>query len=64
MFISHCIDTLLRTLKSENHCKLLPASNHFRLLSREARCNGRSVRRIIPGEDVGVALLGYLKVID
>ncbi|KAG2396924.1 CST complex subunit [Vigna angularis] len=34
----------------------------FSILSREARYNGRSLRRIIQSEDVGVVLLGYLKV--
>lgn len=64
VFIYHCIDTFLRRLKSENHCKLLPVGNHFSFLSPEARYNGRSVkRRIISSEDVGIVLLGYLKVI-
>ncbi|XP_052733729.1 CST complex subunit CTC1 isoform X3 [Vigna angularis] len=62
IFICHCIHTLLRIMKSENHCKLLPIGNQFSILSREARYNGRSLRRIIQSEDVGVVLLGYLKV--
>ncbi|TKY68592.1 CST complex subunit CTC1 [Spatholobus suberectus] len=62
IFICHCIHTLLRILKSENQCKLLPVGNHFSILSREARYNGRSVRRIVRSEDVGVVLLGYLKI--
>ncbi|RDX94494.1 CST complex subunit CTC1, partial [Mucuna pruriens] len=62
IFICHCIDTLLRILKSENHCKLLPVGNHVSFLSREARYNGRSVRRIVRSEDIGIVLLGYLKI--
>ncbi|XP_014491983.1 CST complex subunit CTC1 isoform X1 [Vigna radiata var. radiata] len=62
IFICHCIHTLLRIMKSESHCKLLPIGNQFSILSREARYNGRSLRRIIQSEDVGVVLLGYLKV--
>ncbi|KAK7342865.1 hypothetical protein VNO80_25821 [Phaseolus coccineus] len=62
IFICHCIHTLLRIMKSENHCKLLPIGNHFSILSREARYNGRSFRRILPSEDIGVVLLGYLKI--
>ncbi|KAL2326109.1 hypothetical protein Fmac_025167 [Flemingia macrophylla] len=62
IFISHCIHTLLGILKSENHCKLFHVGNHFKILSREARYNGRSVRRIVRSEDVGVILLGYLKI--
>ncbi|KAK7405405.1 hypothetical protein VNO78_06677 [Psophocarpus tetragonolobus] len=62
IFISHCIHTLLRILKLENHCKLLPVGNHFSILSREVRYSGRSVRQIIRSEEVGVVLLGYLKI--
>ncbi|KAK7313892.1 hypothetical protein VNO77_39096 [Canavalia gladiata] len=62
VFICHCLCTLLRTLKLENQCKLLPIGNHFSILSREARYNGRSVRRIIRSEDINVVLLGYLKI--
>ncbi|XP_020206690.1 CST complex subunit CTC1 isoform X2 [Cajanus cajan] len=62
IFICHCIHTLLRILKSENRGKLLPVGNHFTILSREARYNGRSVRRIVRSEDVGVILLGHLKI--
>ncbi|KAJ1404674.1 CST complex subunit CTC1, plant [Sesbania bispinosa] len=62
IFICHCIDTLHRTLKSENHCKLLSVGNYFSIIPRQDRYNGRSVRRIIPSKDVGVVLLGYLKI--
>ncbi|XP_061352936.1 CST complex subunit CTC1-like [Gastrolobium bilobum] len=62
IFTDHCIDTLIRMMKSENHCKLLPVGSHFSILSREARYNGRSVRRFIPSEEVGVVLLGHLKI--
>ena len=62
IFICHCIHTLLRIMKSENHCKLLAIGNHFSILSREARYNGRSFSRILRSEDIGVDLLGYLKV--
>ncbi|KAK7317482.1 hypothetical protein RJT34_01757 [Clitoria ternatea] len=62
IFISHCIYTLLRMLKSENHCKSVPVGNQFSIISREARYNGRSVRRIVRSEDVGIVLLGYLKI--
>lgn len=63
IFIHHCINTLQRMLKPERHCKLLSVGNHFSILSRQARYNGRSGRRIISSEDVGIVLLGYLKVI-
>ncbi|MED6146720.1 hypothetical protein PIB30_037260 [Stylosanthes scabra] len=62
VFIRHCIYTLERTLKSENHCKLLPVGNHFRGLPHLARYSSRSWRRIIPSKDVGVTLLGHLKI--
>ncbi|KAG5001082.1 hypothetical protein JHK87_022154 [Glycine soja] len=62
IFICHCIHTLLRILKAENHCKLLPVGNHFSILSREATCNDSSFRRIVRSEDLGVVLLGYLKI--
>ncbi|MED6208091.1 hypothetical protein PIB30_041729 [Stylosanthes scabra] len=62
LFIRHCIDTIERTLKSENHCKLLPVGNHFRGVPHLARHSSRGWRRIIPGKDVGVTLLGHLKI--
>nr|XP_004511201.1 CST complex subunit CTC1 isoform X2 [Cicer arietinum] len=62
IFIYHCINILQRMLKAENHCKLLSVGNHFSILSRRGRYNGTSVRRILPSEDVGIVLLGYLKV--
>jgi hypothetical protein len=64
IFIHHCINTLQRALKSESPCKLLSIGNHLSILPRPAKYNGRSVRRIISSEDVGVVLLGYLKVIS
>lgn len=63
IFIFHCIDTLLRMLKSENHCKLLSVGNHFSILSHEVRFDGRPIRRIIQSVDLGIVLLGCLKVI-
>ncbi|KAK7243336.1 hypothetical protein RIF29_38129 [Crotalaria pallida] len=62
ILLYHCIDTLLRKLKLENHCEVLPVRSHSKLLSCEARYDGISVRRIISSEDVGVALIGYLKL--
>ncbi|KAI5420133.1 hypothetical protein KIW84_044064 [Lathyrus oleraceus] len=62
IFIHHCINTLHRMLKPESHCKLSSVGNHFSILSRQARYNGRSGRRIISSEDVGIILLGYLKI--
>jgi hypothetical protein len=64
IFIHHCINTLQRALKSESPCKLFSIGNHLSILPRPAKYNGRSVRRIISSEDVGVVLLGYLKVIS
>ncbi|CAJ2657030.1 unnamed protein product [Trifolium pratense] len=62
IFIHHCINTLQRALKSESPCKFLSIGNHLSILPRPAKYNGRSGRRIISSEDVGVGLLGYLKI--
>ncbi|XP_057737739.1 CST complex subunit CTC1 isoform X2 [Arachis stenosperma] len=62
VFIHHCIDTLERTLKSENRCKLLPVGNHSRVLPHLARYSSRPGRKTIPGKDVGITLLGHLKI--
>ncbi|CAI8606844.1 unnamed protein product [Vicia faba] len=62
IFIHHYMNTLQRMLKPESHCKLSSVGNDFSILSRQARYNGRSGRRIISSEDVGIVLLGYLKI--
>ncbi|XP_027356816.1 CST complex subunit CTC1-like [Abrus precatorius] len=62
IFFCHCIYTLLGTLKLENHSQVLPVGNYFSILSHKARNNGRSVRRILRSEDLGVVLLGHLKI--
>ena len=49
-------------LELENDCKRLPDDNHLRILSGEAGSHSPSIRRIIPSEDVGIVLLGNLKV--
>ncbi|XP_019427330.1 PREDICTED: CST complex subunit CTC1 isoform X2 [Lupinus angustifolius] len=62
IFIYHCIDTLQRKRKLENHCKVLPVGNLSRFSSHEAGYDGISVRRIISSEDTGIVLIGYLKI--
>ncbi|KAJ7958119.1 CST complex subunit CTC1 isoform X1 [Quillaja saponaria] len=61
-FIHHVMTTWLRMLKSSEECKMFPGNRAFSFLSCEGRSYAQSVRRILPSKDLGVALLGNLKI--
>ncbi|XP_030950352.1 CST complex subunit CTC1 isoform X1 [Quercus lobata] len=63
-FICHCEATWMRMLQRENDCKNICENNQFNLQSCEGRFYGRSIKKIITSEDMGISLLGSLKVID
>lgn len=52
----------MRMLQRENDCKNICENNQFNLQSCEGRFYGRSIKKIITSEDMGISLLGSLKV--
>lgn len=52
----------MRRLRLEKDCKKLCEKNQFSLLPCEGRFYGRSVRKIFTSQDIGIILLGSLKV--
>lgn len=62
-FIYHCEATGIKMLlEFDNECHLSFENNRYILLSSEGEYYGRSKRQIVPGEDIGIVLLGSLKV--
>lgn len=49
-------------LEFDNDCHLLCKNNRYIFLSSEDKSYGRSKRQIVPSEDIGIVLLGSLKV--
>lgn len=52
----------MRVLRLEKDSKKLCEKNQFSLLSCEGRFYGRSIRKILTSQDIGIILLGSLKV--
>ena len=52
----------MRMLRLEKDCKKMFEKNQFSLLPCEGRFYGRSVRKILTSQDIGIILLGSLKV--
>ncbi|KAF3974532.1 hypothetical protein CMV_002140 [Castanea mollissima] len=61
-FICHCEATWMRMLQQENDCKNICENNQFDPQSCEGRFYGQSIKKIITSEDMGISLLGSLKV--
>ncbi|XP_024952233.2 CST complex subunit CTC1 isoform X2 [Citrus sinensis] len=62
-FIYHCEATGIKMLlEFDNECHLSFKNNRYILLSSEGEYYGRSKRQIVPSEDIGIVLLGSLKI--
>lgn len=61
-FIQHCEATWMRILQLENDSKKFSENNQFSVQSCEGRFYNLSVRKILRGKDIGILLLGNLKV--
>lgn len=61
-FINHWERTWIRELQVRNENKILRDSNQYSLLSCEGRSYGQSTRKIFSSEDIGITLIGNLKV--
>ncbi|XP_059636886.1 CST complex subunit CTC1 isoform X2 [Cornus florida] len=62
-FVSHCETTWLRLLlEKKNGCDLICNGNQYSFLSCEGRSSDLPLRRFLQSEDVGVVLLGSLKI--
>ncbi|KAA8537704.1 hypothetical protein F0562_027306 [Nyssa sinensis] len=62
-FVSHCEATWIKMLLDwENDCDLMGNSIQYGLPSCEGRLCGQSIRRNLWSEDIGVVLLGNLKI--
>ncbi|XP_059453022.1 CST complex subunit CTC1 isoform X2 [Corylus avellana] len=61
-FIRYCEATWTRMLRLEKDCKKMFEKNQFSLLPCEGRFYGRSVRKILTSQDIGIILLGSLKI--
>lgn len=66
-FIRHFQDTWIRNLHLGNDNKILSNkilqdNNQHSLLSCEGRSYGQSIRKVFPSEDIGIVLIGSLKV--
>ncbi|KAF5468328.1 hypothetical protein F2P56_012486 [Juglans regia] len=61
-FFHHCEATWMRILQLKNDCKKLCENNLFSLQSCEGRLYERSVRKILTSDDIGIILLGSLKI--
>lgn len=62
-FIYRCEATGIKMLlEFDNECHLSFKNNRYILLSSEGEYYGRSKRQIVPSEDIGIVLLGSLKV--
>ncbi|KAM4129576.1 hypothetical protein ACJW30_01G033900 [Castanea mollissima] len=60
-FICHCEATWMRMLQQED-CKNICENDQFDPQSCEGRFYGQSIKKIITSEDMGISLLGSLKV--
>ncbi|KAG6674780.1 hypothetical protein I3842_15G062100 [Carya illinoinensis] len=61
-FFHHCEATWMRILQLKSDCKKLCVNNLFSLQSCEGRLYDRSVRKILTSDDIGIILLGSLKI--
>ncbi|XP_015884731.3 CST complex subunit CTC1 isoform X3 [Ziziphus jujuba] len=66
-FIRHFQDTWIRNLHLGNDNKILSNkilqdNNQHSLLSCEGRSYGQSIRKVFPSEDIGIVLIGSLKI--
>ena len=61
-FICHCEITWMRMLRLENDCKNFCENNQLSFQSCQGRFYGQSVKKILTSEDIGIILLGSLKV--
>lgn len=62
-FIYHCEATWIKLLlEFDNDRHLLCKNNRCIFLSSEDKSYGRSKRQIVPSEDIGIVLLGSLKI--
>lgn len=61
-FIHFSEATWTRMLRLENGCEKTSVNSQFRLLPCEGRFYSQSIRKILGSEDVGIILLGSLKV--
>uniref|UniRef100_A0A2N9HSB4 CST complex subunit CTC1 n=1 Tax=Fagus sylvatica TaxID=28930 RepID=A0A2N9HSB4_FAGSY len=61
-FIRHCEVTWMRMLRLENDCKNFCENNQLSFQSCQGRFYGQSVKKILTSEDIGIILLGSLKI--
>lgn len=61
-FIHHWERRWIRELQLRNENKILRDSTQDGLLSCEGRSYGQSTRKIFSSEDIGITLIGNLKV--
>ncbi|CAB4296424.1 unnamed protein product [Prunus armeniaca] len=62
IFICHCEALWMRALQLENSCEKLHDDKKYSLQLCEGRSHVQSVRKIFSSEDMGVSLMGSLKV--
>ncbi|KAF3446226.1 hypothetical protein FNV43_RR11405 [Rhamnella rubrinervis] len=60
--ICHWEGTWIRELQLKNENKILRDSNQYNLLSCEGRSYCRPIRKIFSSEDIGIILIGNLKI--
>ncbi|XP_015575646.2 CST complex subunit CTC1 isoform X1 [Ricinus communis] len=62
-FLHHCESMWMKVLvQLERNCRIWPGNSSSSLLSCKGRSHGRTLRRIFQSEDIGVSLLGSLKI--